>query len=318
MGAISAIPHSIAYLAESIKSPSKALDNSAKSLLSLLSKEQLQKIYKEGEEKNIFPKGTTDKVFEKLDKFNESKLQVPTNISDENRKNALAGKIEKKSNLENELKTTKVEARKIDIQTELEQVNKEIDAIYGGADPMEYEYDSLGNKLKGKEAPYTQTEDGVAVDKEAKELGFDNVTHAINSVNKELGTDYKTFQEIPKEDLQRIAETKLNPTSEEIKLSQNASPEQRAEALKQTKDSYGTSRSTEGVGEPTAPISEDVLSKPIKDIVKSAEPEEQSVFDKWRAERYKSTDEFNSEYEREHLRDYGETKEEFLIRKFCE
>ena len=26
----------------------------------------------------------------------------------------------------------------------------------------------------------------------------------------------------------------------------------------------------------------------------------------------------NAEYEREHLRDYGETKEEFIRRKYCE
>jgi len=57
-------------------------------------------------------------------------------------------------------------------------------------------------EVKPTEEKYTETKEGKAADKKAKKMGFDNVTHAINSVNEALGTDYKTFQEIKPKELQ--------------------------------------------------------------------------------------------------------------------
>jgi hypothetical protein len=162
----------------------------------------------------------------------------------------------------------------------------------------------------------------------AQDLGIEDVPYIymdnptrtdLNEKIKELEKQYIPTQEVKPTEVKE----EFKPTEEEIKISETAAPEQRAEALKQTKESYGTQPSTKGVGEPTAPISEDVLSKPVKDIVKSAEPAEQSALDKFRTERYKSEDEFRAEYNKPaseggHRSELGETKEEFLLRKFCE
>jgi ParB-like chromosome segregation protein Spo0J len=154
--------------------------------------------------------------------------------------------------------------------------------------------------------------------KDVPSIYMDNPTRTdLNEKIKEFEKQYIPSQEVkPTEEKSKNEEFK--PTEEEIKISETAAPEQRAQALKQTKESYGTQSSIEGVGEPAAPISEDVLSKPVKDIVKSAEPAEQSAFDKWRGDRYKSEDEFKSEYGKEHFKEFGETEEEYLRRKFCE
>lgn len=167
---------------------------------------------------------------------------------------------------------------------------------------------------------YTQTEEGKTENLKAQDLGFDNVTHAINSVNKELGTDYKTIQEIPESDLKKVSETKTKPTEEEIKLHQEAEAQDRVDALNKTKQDYDTSRSREGVGVTAPEVPKDVLSEPISsfEFAKDATPEESAKFDEFRKSRYKSPEEFKSEYEREHRREIGETREEYLRRKSCE
>ena len=146
------------------------------------------------------------------------------------------------------------------------------------------------------------------------------MTHAINSVNKELGTDYKTIQEIPESDLKKVSETKTKPTEEEIKLHQEAEAQDRVDALNKTKQDYDTSRSREGVGVTAPEVPKDVLSEPISsfEFAKDATPEESAKFDEFRKSRYKSPEEFKSEYEREHRREIGETREEYLRRKSCE
>ena len=176
------------------------------------------------------------------------------------------------------------------------------------------------NKSELEKPAYTQTEEGKAENLKSQDLGFDNVTHAINSVNKELGTDYKTIQEIPEADLKGVSETKTKPTEEEIKIHQEAEPQDRIDALNKTKQDYDTSRSGEGVGGTATEISKDVLSEPISsfEFAKDATPEESAKFDEFRKSRYKSPEEFKSEYEREHRREIGETREEYLRRKSCE
>jgi hypothetical protein len=72
-------------------------------------------------------------------------------------------------------------------------------------------------KKSVEEPKYSQTEEGKKVDEDAKKMGFDNVTHAINSVNEALGTDYKTFQEIKPKELQEAIDIRdHNKAFEEI------------------------------------------------------------------------------------------------------
>lgn len=116
-----------------------------------------------------------------------------------------------------EVEQTDIETKKADIerrrQEELTQYEESIPGVvakefpYEGSDNIPNEinarYDAELKALKEAkpvEQKYTQTEEGIALDKEAKNLGFDNVTHAINSVNEALGKDYKTFQEIKPEE----------------------------------------------------------------------------------------------------------------------
>lgn len=208
------------------------------------------------------------------------------NIDDEATSGALSGKQEKKLKIQAEIDDLKKKNVSIGIEdkeNEIKKIDEDMKNIYQTGNVFEHEYDN-----------------------------------EVPSPSQKLETTEAAKEVKPTE-----VKEEFKPTEEEIKISETAAPEQRAEALKQTKESYGTQRSTEGVGEPTAPISEDVLSKPIKDIVKSAEPAEQSALDKFRAERYKSEDEFTAEYNKPaseggHRSELGETKEEFLIRKFCE
>lgn len=272
MGVISAVPHAIGLLADITSSPSKAVDNAAKALVSTLPKGDVENIYKEGEAQGIFPQGTAQKVTEKLRKFEEAKNQVPKNVADENRKIALAGKIEKITNLQKELSETKIEARKADIQAELDKTMREADAIYAGDDPMLHEQDSLGNPLKEKTQPEVKVEE-VTITPEQKDLNI-----------------------------------------------QEATPDIRQEEFQKIKQEYDTRTSEGGVGETAERPSGEVSSKPATEVefLKGEEPTAISEFDNWRRERYKSDAEFNAEYEREHLRDYGETKEEYIRRKYCE
>jgi hypothetical protein len=55
-----------------------------------------------------------------------------------------------------------------------------------------------------KDVNITPTQEEADI-KAAKEYGFSHPTEAINSVNKRLGTDYKTFSEIPEKELKQAA-----------------------------------------------------------------------------------------------------------------
>ena len=46
------------------------------------------------------------------------------------------------------------------------------------------------------------------INRQAGELGFDDVTHLINSVNKDLGTEYKNIQDIPQEEIDKASQTR--------------------------------------------------------------------------------------------------------------
>jgi len=56
------------------------------------------------------------------------------------------------------------------------------------------------------EKPAITPEETETLNKEAEKLGYENIFKATNSINKRLGTDYKDYRDIPKEDLQKVSE----------------------------------------------------------------------------------------------------------------
>ena len=169
----------------------------------------------------------------------------------------------------------------------------------------------LGNKSETKptEVKYTQTEEGKTADQEAKDMGFDGVDHAINSVNKELGTDYKTIQEIPKEDLQKVSDNKKELTAHKDSLLQTVKGTEYEDKARSAGLRTDTTTGTTGEvsGEPTG------KAEPIE----GATPTEQTTFDEYRKSRNADPERFKREYESERYAEFGETEEEYLRRKFC-
>lgn len=60
------------------------------------------------------------------------------------------------------------------------------------------------------EEPVLDTPEKVMAElnKQAGSLGFDDITHIINSVNKDLGTNYERIQDIPEEEIMKASETR--------------------------------------------------------------------------------------------------------------
>ena len=168
--------------------------------------------------------------------------------------------------------------------------------------------DKTGLPIETKE-PYTQTEDGKTADQKAKDMGFDNVTHAINSVNKELGTDYKTIQEIPEEDLQKVSDNKKELTAHQEALSETVNGTEYEDKARSA--GLRTDTTTGATGE----VSAEPTGK--AEPIEGATPTEQSTFDEYTKSRRADPERFKREYESERYADFGETEEEYLRRKFC-
>ena len=66
------------------------------------------------------------------------------------------------------------------------------------------------DKIIAQEESLVVTPDNIMeeLNRQAGDLGFDNVTHIINAVNKDLGTDYKTIQDIPQEEIEKASENR--------------------------------------------------------------------------------------------------------------
>jgi len=168
--------------------------------------------------------------------------------------------------------------------------------------------DKTGLPIETKE-PYTQTEEGKTADQKAKDMGFDNVTHAINSVNKELGTDYKTIQEIPEQDLQKVSDNKKELTAHQEALSETVNGTEYEDKAR----SAGLRTDT------TTGVAGEVSAEPTgkAEPIEGATPTEQSSYDEYTKSRRADPERFKREYESERYADFGETEEEYLRRKFC-
>jgi len=279
-------------------------------------------------------------IYNNIDLYSEIKKTIPDHVSAENQVKIIPliknrKEIEKEIQLKQEVKKTIDDAFQTDSENDIKMledrrdgINQQIkDIINGKEEPLETTKDGItvrrpseGEEMPmievGEKSKYGETEEGKSANKKVQDMGFDNVTHAINSVNKELGTNYKTIQEIPEEDLQKVSKLKTSPTEEETRLHQEATPEQRVDALNKTKQDYDTSRSGEGVGETPTEVPKDVLSKPVKEFGFGEVPDEQlSGFEKWRNDNREELERRLKSGERNE--DIGETEEQFLRKKYC-
>lgn len=197
-------------------------------------------------------------------------------------------------------------------QQKLQELKNRQQGIIETGKPSEFELDEKTGEPVGEvavtsptEVKYTQTEEGMAIDKQAKDMGYDNVNHAINSVNEALGTKYKTFQEIKPEEFEQVNDIRNHNKAFE-------------ETVKGTE--YETKGGdTKPSGEATTGTTGEILSEPTAETgrLKSATPEERAVFDEWKSRTYKSESEIDAAYERSGLREYGQSREDFLIGQYC-
>jgi hypothetical protein len=145
----------------------------------------------------------------------------------------------------------------------------------------------------------------------------------------EFEIDDKTGEPVVKEvktvEVKETAPTKTEVPKIELTEEQKqsnidkATAEQRAEVINQTEKEYG-STTDKGVptGEATG-VSGEVPpeSAPKIESLKSATPEERTDFEQWKSRTYKSEADIDREYESSKLGEYGQSREEFLLGKYC-
>jgi hypothetical protein len=141
------IPHAFALLTNPAESPSKALTAKAKSIVTKFPEEVVADVYAKAEQEGVIPPGKANEIIVDLQNYKESEAQVPKTVVDVDAKDAIAGKIQKRDKLDQELKETKVNARKEEIKQEIAQIDAEIDNIYKGDDVLANEYDINGIPL---------------------------------------------------------------------------------------------------------------------------------------------------------------------------
>jgi len=109
------------------------------------------------------------------------------------------------------------------------------------------ENETKSEPLQTKEKAHLPTitpEETEKLNKEADNLGFGNIFKATNSVNKRLGTNYKDFRDIPKEDLQKVSKERkegelVDQKSGEIIPKTNTTKKE-ASVSKENQEVYGT------------------------------------------------------------------------------
>ena len=143
-----AVPYAFTLLANTKESPSKSLTAKAKAVVGQFPDEVIADIYNQAEQNGVIEPGKANEILNDIQKYREAEASVPETVTNIDARDAIAGKLEKLNKLDQELKTTKVNARKIEIEKEKAQVEKEIDNIYNGDDVLANEKDIAGNPLK--------------------------------------------------------------------------------------------------------------------------------------------------------------------------
>jgi len=144
----SAVPYAFTLLANTKESPSKSLTAKAKAVVSNFPDEVIADVYNQAEQNGIIEPGKTNDILNNIQKYREAEASVPSNVTNADARDAIAGKLEKLDKLDQEGKLTKVNARKIEIEKEKAEINKEIDNIYNGDDVLANEKDNAGYPLK--------------------------------------------------------------------------------------------------------------------------------------------------------------------------
>lgn len=131
----------------------KSVQSAAKNYLSTIPAPEFNRFMKDLEAKGVVPEGSTEKVMADIDAYNSAKQKV-ANIVPEEDMPSFAGLIEKKTNLENQKKTTDPTFHpKIDEQ--INAINERITKMQESKDPIVDEVDELTGD-SGEPAPVTE------------------------------------------------------------------------------------------------------------------------------------------------------------------
>ena len=210
------------------------------------------------------------------------------------------------------------------------------------------------NKARGKVAPYmpqelvhhvaglqeaidnkTATIKGLVADENIPKSIIDTEQQKLDELKKrqqgiidtgkagEFEVDDKTGEVVSKEGQPIKAETeipKVELTDEQKKANiDQAAPEIRQEELDKIKQEYDT-RTTQAGAEPAAEgVPGKVPSEPTPEVefLKQATPEERAVFEEWKSRTYKSESDIDAAYERSKLREFGQSRDEFIRGEYC-
>lgn len=102
--------------------------------------------------------------------------------------------------------------RKIAIQRSLRETLDNNEVLPEGEKILsEQEMQSATNLLSTEGKPFIPKQEIETLNAQAKELGYENIYQATNSVNKRLGTSYNDYRDIPQSELQEVSDQRTHP-----------------------------------------------------------------------------------------------------------
>ena len=266
-----------------------------------------------------------------------SKVLEPLKIDDEYIMGSLTGKQEKKIKLQNEInqlkennvsvgiKEKEAEILKIDQQmsnihdtgdVEANEKDTELPAFQPGTEPAvePITIEDVKNEQESK-SDYT-IEQKTADELDAQHHGFDNQYEALNSIEKRTGIKYEKYQDIPKEVIEKSSEER----SPEIKT-RNAHTDALNETIKILPEHENDARSA-GLREQTSegsttgiPRATEVTIGEKADISQYRPEQQQHITETSR--KLGGDEQSRKLFDTEGEHEWGESYEEFLLRKGC-
>ena len=212
--------------------------------------------------------------------------------------------------------TPYTEKEKLDAENILEPSETQKIVIEEPKTKIEIESDNIEKIKSEQEAKPDYTEEQKLKDEEdAKYHGFDNQHEALNSIEKRTGIKYDKYEDIPKDILKTISEER----SPDISI-RNEHTGALNDIIKDTE--YENNARSAGLREqPTERIAGEIPSKPIGEIGKERpiadySPEQQQHIGET-TNKLGGDEQSRKLFDAEGKHEWGESYEEFLLRKGC-
>lgn len=261
-----------------------------------------------------------DAVLTNAKVYADVKRTLPKNITAE-KQTVIIPKIRERAELDNEIKSRTENIGNIEEALRPDE-QKKIDALLDIRD-------GINDEIKGIAADEKHTffeQDGKYYKKFADEQPIEISKHRFEheSAKDEADRVDKRVDELQS----KLQEQAIKPVSEEpIVLTEeqkatnieSATDEIRADEFNKIKQENDSRTTEAGVTEPTTRPSGEVPPElaPENEFLANATEFERADYEKWRNDRFKSEDDVNRAYESESRKEFGETREEFLRRKYC-